>query len=175
MREGLIAAGETAPDFTLPAADNTIWKLSQLLRGRRVLLIFYQRDCPACRTLLPFVERMHRRLQQADLRVAGVAQDSHPDTLELADAFQITFPLLLDHPRLAVTRGYGATEIPTQVWLSQDGKVLGTLVGFSRNQQDALFLRLARELGKPESSLFAEGDLIPESVPSRPWAARHQG
>ena len=170
-RESLIRAGEQAPEFALPASDNSVWSLQHLLRGERVLLVFYGRDGRACRTLLPFVERMQRRLHRAGLRVAGVAQDSHPDTLELADAFQITFPLLLDHPRFALTRAYGVVQVPTQVWISKAGEVLGTLIGFSRTAQDQLFLRLARELGQPETGLFERGDLVPDSAEPSPSAS----
>jgi len=170
-RPELIGEGEALPEFTLPAADNSSWSLAHLLRGERALLIFYRRDCPASRALLPLVERMHRRLARARLRIAGVAQDNHRDTLELADGYQLTFPLLLDHPRFALSRELGVREVPTQIWFSPSGRVEGTLVGFSRTGQEQLFLRLARELGQVEQGLLHAGDLIPERVAGWPSAS----
>jgi peroxiredoxin len=168
MSPGLLEPGAPFPEFSLPAADNTVWTLRHLLGGRRTLLVFYRRDCPACRILLPFAERMYRRLLRADLRVAGVAQDSHADTLELADGYQITFPLLLDHPRYALSAAAGVEEVPTQILLDPEGRVLSVTVGFARAAQDQLFLRLARELALGESSLFDARDLIPDLLPGRP-------
>jgi peroxiredoxin len=38
---GLIAAGAPAPDFSAPASDGRTYRLSELLRDSRVLLVFY--------------------------------------------------------------------------------------------------------------------------------------
>lgn len=38
---GLIAAGTPAPDFTAPASDGRTYRLAELLREGRVLLVFY--------------------------------------------------------------------------------------------------------------------------------------
>jgi peroxiredoxin len=40
MRE-LLTAGSSAPDFTAPASDGMTYRLSSVLAGSRVLLIFY--------------------------------------------------------------------------------------------------------------------------------------
>lgn len=37
----LIAVGDAAPDFTLPASDGVTYTLSEVLRGGHALLIFY--------------------------------------------------------------------------------------------------------------------------------------
>jgi len=175
MRPQLIRQGETAPDFALPAIDNTVWRGSDLLRGGRTVLLFFRRDCPASRLVLGFLERSYRRLQQAGLRVGGIRQDSHPDTLELADAYQITFPLLLDHPRLAVSGLYGVSHVPSQVMCDPQGTVLATVVGFSRWDQEQVFLRLARELSRAEDRLFHERDMVPETVAPWPSASAEAG
>lgn len=38
---GLIARGGAAPDFTAPASDGRTYRLADLLRESRVLLVFY--------------------------------------------------------------------------------------------------------------------------------------
>jgi peroxiredoxin len=38
---GLIAVGSAAPDFTAPASDGRTYRLAELLRESRVLLVFY--------------------------------------------------------------------------------------------------------------------------------------
>ena len=37
----LIVAGEQAPDFELQASDGVTYRLSDVLRGSRVFLVFY--------------------------------------------------------------------------------------------------------------------------------------
>lgn len=38
---GLIAQGRTAPDFTAPGSDGRTYRLAEVLRESRVLLVFY--------------------------------------------------------------------------------------------------------------------------------------
>ena len=171
MRDRLIQVGESAPDFALPGADHSLYTRGYLLRGSRTLLVFYRRDCPASRLVLLFAERIYRRLQRAGLRVAGVAQDSHRDTLELADAYQITFPLLLDHPRCVLSAVWGVSVLPTQVLLDPRGAVILTLIGFSRREQGDLYRRLSRALECPEEALFHSGDIIPDNLEGCPGAS----
>jgi peroxiredoxin len=170
MRSGPIRPGEESPDFLLPAADNTLWKRSDFLLRPRTLLIFYQRGCAASRLVLMMAERLHRRLGRHGLQIAGVAQESHPDTMELADAYQITFPLLLDYPRLALTSAFGADRTPFQVLLDEKGKVLETLRDFSREEEEELGRRLSRALGCAEVPLVQPGDKIPERLAGNPSA-----
>jgi peroxiredoxin len=165
-----IEPGELAPLFSLPATDNTIWSLAQLLRGRRALLLFFRRDCPASRLMLQLLERIYRRLYRAGLRAAGIAQDSHRDTLEMADAYQITFPLLIDHPRFEVSRAYGITKVPARLLLDPERRVVARGDGFSRSELEALFAQLTRELDGTAESLFHPGDMYPENLPGWPAA-----
>ena len=171
MGADLIASGERIPDFALRASDNSVWTREHLLRGRRALLVVFRRDCPASRLLLPLVERMHRRLLRAGLRVAGLSQDSHADTLELADGYSLTFPLLLDFPSFEFSARLGVRRVPSQITLDAAGTVLTTLVGFSRREQGQLFLRLARELEQPEVDLLSPVDIVPERHEGSPSAS----
>jgi peroxiredoxin len=168
MSRSLIGPGDLCPDFSLPAVDNTIWQRKALLRDPGALLVFFRRQEPACRFALMAAERIFRRLSRSGWSIAGVSQDSHRDTLELADAFQITFPLLLDHPPCSLSAAFGVERVPTLVLLDAGGRVRETMLSFSRAALEDLYRRLGEAAGVPVTGLFTAGDLVPDLLEGGP-------
>ena len=102
-----LAAGDAAPDFTLPTADGSTVTLSDL-RGRRVIVYFYPAAMtPGCTTQACDFRDSLASLQGAGFAVVGVS----PDTVDKLAAFveqeQLTFPLASD-PEHAVLEAWGA-------------------------------------------------------------------
>jgi thioredoxin-dependent peroxiredoxin len=102
-----LAAGDTAPDFTLPDQDGTEHTLSDL-RGKKVIVYFYPAaSTPGCTTeACDFRDNMSS-LQAAGYEVLGVSKDELPALQEFRHEQALTFPLLSD-PDLAVHKAYGA-------------------------------------------------------------------
>jgi peroxiredoxin Q/BCP len=71
-----IAAGDTAPDFTLPRDGGTDITLSALRPGKVVLYFYPKDDTPGCTTeALDFTSRLGDFLA-ADTTVIGISKDS---------------------------------------------------------------------------------------------------
>ena len=104
MPDARLAAGDAAPDFTLPDADGKEVSLSSL-RGRRVIVYFY----PAAMTPGCTKEACDFRDNLADLGVAvlGISPDQPAKLAKFRDKEGLTFPLLSD-PDRAVLEAYGA-------------------------------------------------------------------
>jgi peroxiredoxin Q/BCP len=102
-----LAAGDTAPDFTLPDADGQPVSLAQY-RGRRVVVYFYPAaSTPGCTTqACDFRDNLHA-LGRAGLDVLGISPDAPTALSKFRTAQQLTFPLLSD-PDRAVLEAYGA-------------------------------------------------------------------
>jgi thioredoxin-dependent peroxiredoxin len=99
--------GDEAPDFTLPDADGNPVSLSSL-RGQRVIVYFYPAAMtPGCtKEACDFSESLPG-LNAVGVRVLGISPDAPAKLARFRDKEGITFPLLSDPDRTALT-AYGA-------------------------------------------------------------------
>jgi thioredoxin-dependent peroxiredoxin len=107
MTESKLAAGDVAPDFTLPAADGADISLDAL-RGKRVILYFYPAAMtPGCtKQACDFRDNLGQ-LTAEGFVVLGVSKDKTDKLVKFTERDSLTFPLLSD-PELAVHKAYGA-------------------------------------------------------------------
>jgi peroxiredoxin Q/BCP len=102
----MLAAGQDAPDFTLPDQDGEELALSDL-RGQIVVLYFYPRaDTPGCTIQACGVRDRGPEYEAAEARVIGVSPDSVEDVRKFAAKFDLEFTLLADADH-AVADAYG--------------------------------------------------------------------
>ncbi|MBO3084586.1 thioredoxin-dependent thiol peroxidase [Cellulomonas fengjieae] len=102
-----LAAGDTAPDFTLPTADGGAVTLSDL-RGRRVIVYFYPAAMtPGCTTEACDFRDSLAALQGAGFAVVGVSPDPADKLAAFVEQESLTFPLASD-PEHAVLEAWGA-------------------------------------------------------------------
>jgi peroxiredoxin len=105
-----------APDFTLDGVS-----LSDL-RGRKVALVFWASWC-GCRYDLPAWQERHAALASQGFTVVTVACDRTRSDAEpwMAEAGS-EHPALVDVDGL-VAEAYNITNVPTVVWIDEDGRV----------------------------------------------------
>jgi peroxiredoxin len=105
----VIAAGESAPDFSLPNHKGEQVSLSDF-RGRPVLLVFYPNDfSPACSDQLSIYQEVKPSLDESGLEVLGVSIDHSWAHRAFRKQLNLEFTLLADfHPKGEVARLYGA-------------------------------------------------------------------
>lgn len=102
-----LAAGDTAPDFTLPTADGGELSLSAL-RGQHVVVYFYPAAAtPGCTTQACDFRDSLASLQAAGYTVVGISPDPVAKLARFVEAEGLTFPLLSDTER-TVLEAYGA-------------------------------------------------------------------
>jgi peroxiredoxin Q/BCP len=102
-----LAAGDAAPDFTLPDADGKPVSLSEF-RGRRVIVYFYPAaSTPGCTTEACDFRDSLADLNDAGFAVLGISPDKPAKLARFRDAEGLTFPLLGDEDR-AVLTAWGA-------------------------------------------------------------------
>ena len=101
-----VALGDTAPDFSMPAADGNTVSLADL-KGQRVVLFFYPRDnTPGCTKEACAFRDVYSDLQAKDVAVFGVSTDSAKSHTKFATKHSLPFPLLVDEDGEVGTR-YG--------------------------------------------------------------------
>ncbi len=90
------AAGEAAPDFSLPDADDRMHRLVDY-RGRWLVLYFYPRaDTPGCTAEACALRDDWSEFQRRDVALLGVSMDAAPAQKAFADKHGLPFPLLAD-------------------------------------------------------------------------------
>ena len=102
-----LSAGDLAPDFQLPDADEAVVSLMQF-RGKRVVLYFYPAALtPGCtKQACDFRDNL-AVLQASGLAVVGISPDKPAKLRTFRDTHALTFPLLSD-PEHRVLKAFGA-------------------------------------------------------------------
>jgi peroxiredoxin Q/BCP len=102
-----LTAGDLAPDFSLPDADEAPVTLQQF-RGERVVVYFYPAALtPGCtKQACDFRDNLSV-LQRSGLAVVGVSPDPPAKLRTFREEHRLSFPLLSD-PERRVLEAYGA-------------------------------------------------------------------
>src|SRR5919107_5442931 len=96
MTANRLAAGDAAPDFTLPTDNGDSLALKDL-RGRKVVLYAYPAAMtPGCTTQACDFRDSLASLQAAGYEVVGLSPDKPEKLARFRDAEGLTFPLLSD-------------------------------------------------------------------------------
>lgn len=104
---GRLSAGDTAPDFSLTAADGSTVTLKEL-RGQKVIAYFYPKaSTPGCTTEACDFRDSLQSLAGAGYTVLGISPDPVAALEKFADKQELNFPLLSDEDH-AVAEAYGA-------------------------------------------------------------------
>jgi peroxiredoxin len=106
-----LAAGTTAPDFSLRTTPDQSITLGDL-RGRPVVLVFYPADwSPVCGDQLALYQEILPEIRKYNAQLLGVSVDGVWCHLAYARDRKLAFPLLSDfEPKGAVSRLYGAYQ-----------------------------------------------------------------
>jgi peroxiredoxin Q/BCP len=106
MPDARLAAGDAAPDFTLPDADGTAVSLSSL-RGRRVIVYFYPAAMtPGCTKQACDFRDSLASLAASGFAVLGISPDAPAKLAKFRERDGLNFPLLSD-PQHTVLTAYG--------------------------------------------------------------------
>ena len=109
-----------APDFTLPDLDGTPVSLADQ-RGRKTVVVAFASWC-GCAYELPGWQALHDELADEGFGVMAVAVDEDPEVVRpFTDG--IGFPVLIDRDRAFAER-YALTNVPTVVWIDEDGRLV---------------------------------------------------
>ncbi|TDN39763.1 AhpC/TSA family protein [Hymenobacter sp. UV11] len=102
-----LAAGQSAPNFSLPDAAGQPQTLAALLEQGPVVLTFYRGNwCPYCNVQLRAYQQILPELAQYDATLVAISPQTPDFTSLTASEKELTFPVLSDAGN-AVARQYG--------------------------------------------------------------------
>lgn len=92
----MVAEGQTAPNFTLPADEGADVSLSAL-RGKPVIVYWYPKDdTPGCTKEACAFRDVYTEFEQAGAAVVGISADSVASHQAFKAKYHLPFPLLSD-------------------------------------------------------------------------------
>jgi peroxiredoxin len=117
-----------APSFGLKTLDGNQVLLTDF-KGKPVLLKFWATWCPSCVEELPPMQKFSDgRTDQLVILLAAIDGEKEKKIQRLIKEKKITVPVLLD-PKAKTARSYGVNFVPISFLISQEGLIVGTVVG----------------------------------------------
>jgi cytochrome c biogenesis protein CcmG, thiol:disulfide interchange protein DsbE len=121
--------GKQAPDFALPALENTISTVSLAsFRGKPLVINFWASWCVPCRTEMPLLEKAFRA-EHRNVQFLGIdSNDSSSSARLFLKQIGVTYPAVSDSNGSVAIR-YGLFGLPTTVFISASGAIVGRSIG----------------------------------------------
>jgi cytochrome c biogenesis protein CcmG, thiol:disulfide interchange protein DsbE len=120
-----------APDFRRPSLDGSTVETGAL-RGRVVVVDFFEEHCVPCRRSLPALEALHR--EKPDVVVVGISEDDEVSgARRIMDRYALSFSVVHDEGHALAGR-FRVVELPATFVL--DGRGIVRWRGTSENADD---------------------------------------
>lgn len=156
-----LSAGTKAPDFSLPALDNTRFSLRDALQNGPVLAAFFKVSCPVCQYAFPYLERMYKAHGAGRTTMVGISQNNQKETAAFLQEFGVTFKTLVDDPNgYAASNAYGLTNVPSLFLIGQDGEIEVSSVGWVKKDIEDINRRLSEGQRTSSAPLFKAGEEV---------------
>jgi cytochrome c biogenesis protein CcmG, thiol:disulfide interchange protein DsbE len=161
-----LSAGQAAPDFKLSSIYGGNFALGEALARGPVIASFFKVSCPICQYAFPFLERIFNAYGNKAVTIVGISQNPKKETLAFMQEYGVTFPVLLDDTHsFPVSNAYELTNVPTTFWITRDGKIEISSVGWVRQDIAEINERAARETAVTLTPVFAVGEDVPAFRP----------
>jgi peroxiredoxin len=119
---GAASVGDAAPDLELPTVDGDVRRFGDLA-GRKRVLVTWASWC-GCRHELAAWQAIQDELADDGLAVFSVALDARPeDSRPWIEAAAPEYPVVVDTAHVTAER-YGITNVPSVVWVDEEGVVV---------------------------------------------------
>jgi len=136
--------GAPAPAFSLPRLDGDSDMSLRSLRGKAVVLNFWQSACVYCKQESPALERMWSQERRRGLVVLGVDTNelSLGDGMRFVQAHHLTYPIVYDANGNVAFNRYAVFGLPVTYVLNRRGRIVGgELFGALNSQTNEQTLR----------------------------------
>jgi peroxiredoxin len=156
-----LTVGTQAPQFELSAMDGSKFSLQDALSRGPVLAVFFKISCPTCQYALPYFERIYKTYGEEKLSIVGISQNDKKDTADFMKKYGVTFPVLLDDTNtFPASNAYGLTNVPTAFWISADGEIEISSIGWARKDFEEIARKAASITVQAPKPLFQPAEQI---------------
>jgi peroxiredoxin len=131
-----IPRGELAPEIELTDLEGLSQSLTKH-KGKIVMLYFWAASCPTCKKEFPETEKYYKKLKGEDFELLAInvgEQNQEESSKKYKEDFDITFPMLNDSDG-KYTKMYAIDALPTNYFISPEGKVIRRILGWVDENQ----------------------------------------
>ena len=161
-----LTPGKTAPDFSLPTMEGEKFSLREALSRGPVVAAFFKVSCPVCQYAFPFLERIYSAHGNKNVTIVGISQNERKETAAFIKEYGVTFPVLLDDTNtFPVSNAYGLTNVPTIFWITQDGEIEISSVGWLRKEIEEISHKAAEATGNAPLPVFQPDEQVADYRP----------
>lgn len=137
IRPAISLTDKEAPAFALTSFDDARINLSQL-RGKVILLDFWEVWCGPCMLAMPKVEKLYETYKDKSLQVYGIVNDTKQlePSRRWAKSSHMGFPVLIGNEQLK--KDYKLAGVPLYVLIDKNGRVSFVSEGYSDELETAI-------------------------------------
>jgi peroxiredoxin len=135
--------GESMPDFELPDVNGKTVKLSETIRGKKIVMVnFWATWCGPCRVEMPTFEKLYSEEKDHGFVILAIAEDEDREKLgKYLEAKPVSFPVLIDKGN-ALAKKLKINDFPTTILVGGSGKVRQVYEGVESYTQYAVLAAL---------------------------------
>jgi peroxiredoxin len=161
-----VAAGAVAPDFEVKDLDGGLVRLSDHA-GKVVLVNIWATWCPPCRTEMPSMERLYRKIGGDGFEILAISIEAELGLFDLfgyrggdigafADSLGLTFPIL-HNPSGNIQRLYRTRSVPESFLIGRDGIIYKKVAGETEWDAPEYVELIERLLAAPDPRPLGSG------------------
>jgi len=134
----VVHVGEKAPDFTVQNLNGRSMALDHL-KGKGVMLNFWQSDCAPCKKEMPFINEAYHTMHSRDnVVILSVNVDESKSIVShFKKTYHLDFPMWLDHKKVGQDV-YGIRGFPTTYFIDSEGRVVDSVQGYMDSKSTVL-------------------------------------
>lgn len=145
---GVVDEKFLAPDFKLKNLDGKNTRLRSY-KGNLIFLNFWATWCGPCRAEMPSMQTLYSELQEEGLVIVAVnRQEGARIVKSFINAYELTFPVLLDTTGQVSVRYGAASIVPLTYLLDRDMNIIARVMGareWDTPEMLSVFRRLLEE------------------------------
>jgi len=171
--------GKLAPNFKLSLLDGGQMELAQHRGNDVVVLYFWGPNCPACRSGMPFINKLAQDYKDRKIAVYAVNETESVENIKNyfnKSGLKIPAAIQKGYGRPEVSMSYGVEGIPQTVIIGKQGYIQNIFVGYNFEIRNLIIKDIEKLLSgqdiaflsKPEENASGTIDLTCENINFEP-------
>ncbi len=127
--EAALRIGSALPPVTLPGVGGALLRIPENVKGKVVILHFWQIGCSSCKLEMPAIDALYKQYQKKGLEVLAVNVGQKKEVVRtFAGELGVTYPILIDADAKSAAL-FGVTDVPRTYVIDRGGIVRYRILG----------------------------------------------
>ena len=120
-----------APDFTLKDINGEEFHLYEHIKGKVVIIDFWDTWCPPCRAEIPHFIEIYSEYEDKGVLIIGIAfaREGIERVKSFCKDYGINYPVLIGEKKVVESYG-GINAIPTTFIINKKGEIVEKVIGY---------------------------------------------